>query len=225
MKLAKLSGILILLLSSSALADESESLILKIRANYSATTPKQKGLPAPTGIFKNGQNSKLISSGLGGEASLTMFLTDHVAAEMGSGMTMYRTKRTGLYDIQVNYSDRTAVAKKKNLYTIPSYVTAQYHIAPYGALRPYIGAGYHYTYMLSKSQQYKVKNASGPIIQAGIDFVLKDDTSFNLDIKHYILRTKIRYNKAFVQAANGSQIVSKAKMDPTVAAIGVGFKL
>jgi len=226
MRVIKLSGIFILLFALDTFADESESLVLKLRANYSATSPKQTGLPAPYTSFKNGQNAKLISSGIGGEASLTMFVTDHFAGEFGTGISMYRTKRTGLYDIEINYNNNPVQTKKKNLYTIPSYLTMQYSIAPYGAIRPYIGAGYHYTYVVSKSQQYKVKNASGLVFQGGVDFVLKDDTSINLDIKQYMFSTKIRYNTSFVTQQDGvSQISSKVKINPTVIAIGVGFKL
>ena len=228
MKIHKILALTPLLFAfNSSAMDESESILLKIRVNFSAVSGKQSGLPAPSstrGSTAPQSSGKLFAGAYGGEASATMFLTDHIAAELASGLSIYRGKSTTTSAINYNYSNTTQSNKKRNLYAVPTYLTAQYHIAPYGAIRPYVGGGYHYTYMIPRAKEFKVKNASGLILQGGMDIVFKDDTFLNLDIKQYFLKTNVRYNKTIAQA-NGNQVTAKLKLNPITIALGLGFKL
>ncbi len=208
--------------------DESENIILKIRANFSSSDGKQTALPAPTsrrGIASPQSAGKLLKGGYGIEGAATFFVTDHFAGEFASGLSIYSGKSTTTGAINYNYSDSNKSKKKRHLYAIPAALTLQYHIAPYGAIRPYVGGGYHYTYMIPRASEYKVKNGSGFVFQGGLDLVFKDDTYVNLDVKQYLLKTTVKYNTNFATLPGGKQVTSKLKLNPIVIALGLGFKL
>lgn len=207
---------------------DSDNLVLKFRGLFNTVSAKQTGLPAPySNLSKTNPQSvgKLYSMGYGGEASISVFFNEFFATEFTSGLSLYKSKGTAIKALELNYSNTQSNKKKKNLYTIPSSLTLQYHIAPFGALRPYIGGGYHYTYMMPKAEQYKIKNSSGPVLQAGLDFVFTDETYLNLDVKQYFLKTKAKYSRSFITDASGNPISGKIKLDPISLGLGLGFKL
>lgn len=57
--------------------------------------------------------------------------------------------------------------------TIPThhngFLTAQYRVAPFGAIRPYVGGGLNGTYMYARSKAIKVNSGFGPVLQVGVD--------------------------------------------------------
>ncbi|MBP7189870.1 MAG: OmpW family protein [Rickettsiaceae bacterium] len=113
--------------------------------------------------------------------------------------------------------------KRHLLMGIPLNLTLQYHIAPYGAIRPYVGIGGNFTYFTSKAKEYTVKPAYGMVLQAGVDIVMTDDTVISIDARYTKLAPKIRFKSSFL---NGAEAVSsKMKMDPFVISAGIGFKL
>ncbi|MDX1923745.1 MAG: OmpW family outer membrane protein [Rickettsiaceae bacterium] len=225
---ALISGIFI---ASSAKAEESENMVLKFRGIFNSINGKQSGLPAPyTNYSKENPHtknvSKLFSTAVGGEASFEIFWNDFIAGEFTSGATNYRQKATIIRNVTTSYNNNPAkLPKARDMVAIPSSVAIQYHVAPYGAIRPYVGGGYHYTFMLSRTSNYKINNSSGPVLQMGVDLVFKDDTYLNLDVKRYMLKTKIKYNQSFATDAAGNQIISSVKYDPIAIGVGFGFKL
>jgi len=196
----------------------------KMRGFGSITKSKQSGLPAPTSIRSRSgaaANADLLINGYGIEGATDLFFGDHVAVECALGWGAYNISRASLANIAYNYSDTAVVSKKQRLYAIPLTFTAQYHIAPFGAIRPYVGGGYGGTYLFSKAKEFKIKNAHGMVIQIGTDFVMTDDTLLNLDIKRYSLSPKITYKGSFV---NNNKVAPKVKMDPIVISAGIGIK-
>ena len=213
--------------SSAYASEDSTDILLKIRGVSAFVDTKQSGLPSATstrGIASPRNPGKIFENGLGGELSATMFFKNNIAAEVGSGLTVYRTKSSSTQAIEHNYSTKTQSAKAKDLFAVPTYLTIQYHIAPYGGFRPYVGAGYHYTYIHPKSNIYKFDHGSGLVVQAGLDLVFMDDSYLNFDFKQYMLESKVKYSTAFVNN-NGKAIAGKLKMNPMVVGVGFGFKL
>ena len=199
---------------------ENESnLLFKARLRGLLTEGKQTKLPPPT-VAKPVAISNLVHNGFGIDASTSVFFNSYVALELSVGCDMLKVQKSNLSNIAYNYGTGTYSGKAKTLYMIPVTATAQYHIAPFGGIRPYIGAGYHGAYMISKSL-FKSKNAAGPVIQAGVDFYAKDDTFITLDLKQYFLTSKIDYSSRLVGARSVS---SDAKLNPLVLSIGIGFK-
>lgn len=205
---------------------EEGRVTFKIRVSGMITNDKQTGLPAASSVrgLAGARASKhLISNGFGIEGVTNIFFSDYIGAEMGVGWSMYKMSKSAIENVAYNYSNTYNVSKRKNLYAIPLTFTMQYHVAPFGAIRPYVGAGYGGTYFLSKTREVKLKSAHGPVGQIGCDVVMTDDTTFNVDIRKYSLSPKATYSNAFV-GPNGQAITSKVKLNPLVISAGVGIK-
>jgi len=213
-------------LSVSAMAmDLSNPIVLKVRGHMLSTGASQDSLSGkhPREGAAEKSVGKLFEMGVGAELSASLFLTDNFAVEGGSGLTIIRVKKSSINDVAFNYN-ATDIAKKKDMYAVPSYATVQYHIAPYGAIRPYVGAGLHYTFLRARGDQYKVKSGAGVVAQAGVDLVFTDDTYLNLDIKYMTLKSKVNYNKGFVKTNAGEQVSTNLKINPIYFGLGFGFK-
>jgi len=201
--------------------DTETSLLFKIRGFYAATNAKMSSLPAPTtaGASKPG---KLAQQGYGFDTAMTIFVTDNIAAEVSLGLGFYKTKSSALSDAATAYgSGSSSLGKRNQIFMVPVTLSAQYHAAPYGGLRPYVGLGLNGTYMHTRSKAIKAESGFGPVLQAGVDFISKDDTLFTLDIRQYLLKSKVKFKKGFL-ATDG--ISSKVNWNPLVISAGFGFK-
>lgn len=182
---------------------------------------KQTRLPAPTSAV--GKASPMspghfIANGFGGEVATTLFFGDRVAAELGLGLAVYKVANPAVKAISHNYGTGRDPGKRKKIYALPLTFTMQYHIAPFGAIRPYVGAGYAGTYLFSKAREFKIKSSHGAVIQAGVDFVMTTDMTFNIDVKKYALSPKLTYKKDY------GGVSPKLKVDPWVIGVGMGIK-
>ncbi|MFY9589258.1 OmpW family outer membrane protein [Rickettsia endosymbiont of Halotydeus destructor] len=195
------------------------SLTFKVRLSGIQSSASQKGLPAPTSSTPVSVG-KFVENGYGGDASTTIFFNNYFAAELSLGINLLRTKYASLTNIANNYNGNVEIGKRKDLYMIPGTVTAQYHIAPYGGIRPYIGAGYHGSYFYNQAKGFKIKNGHGAVAQIGVDFYAKDDTLINLDVRQFFLSPKVTYKPNLVGTNN---VTSKVKLNPLVISAGIGF--
>jgi len=159
-------------------------------------------------------------SAIGGEASLTFFMTDHIAAEIGFGGTSYDLK---------DGAGRTL--SSAGLIT-PS-ATLQYHLLPGSKFfRPYVGVGVAYANFYSEkageiltdrdnpfTQSYStsLKGGLAPVGQIGADIALNDQFYVNVDAKYLGSNSKFRVDDG------GSQTFSH-KMRSVIIGAGVGFR-
>ena len=225
-----LGTLAIVLLSTTAFAGddydsnyykEEGSILFKVRGSAISTKGKFKGLPAAT--QKSPINVPgLVSNGYGIEASATVFFADHIAGELGVGVQDYKTSASAVNAISNNYSSKPTQNKKRNIYAVPMSLILQYHIAPYGAIRPYVGAGYQYTWMLSKAQQFTIDSGMGYALQAGVDFAMTDDTVLSFDVKRYQLTSKVKFKKSFLNTPN--DMTTKVRINPIIISAGIGWK-
>jgi outer membrane protein len=198
-------------------------MIAKIKISGNISAGKQT-LPPPTVDADNVLSvPSLLRNGSASEVAMDFFLNDNWAIEGSLGIIVYRTKSIALINIANNYGT-TYSGKRRDVYGIPITGTLQYHIAPYGALRPYVGVGMSYSYMRLKCSYFKMQNDSGPVVQAGIDFVFTDDSVITFDVKRHWLSPKIHYSSSFI-TNNGEKIDSKVKINPTTISIGYGVRL
>lgn len=209
--------------NSGAYTDEGKILV-KFRALFASTEGAVKGLPATT----SGNpipSVRFLTNGAGLENANTIFFTERLAAEVTLGINSYNVSRSSLNKIAADYGNNSGIEPKKRLLVgIPASMTMQFHIAPFGAIRPYVGGGYGATYFFSRAAEFKIKPAHGSIFQAGVDIVMTNDSLINLDIRKYNLSPKITYKKSLLGA--GSQpISSKLQISPWTIALGIGFKL
>lgn len=216
-----------LLLAHAAIADNiefdpSRQLIVKLNAGITSTNGKLKGLPAPTstrGVAAPQTVPSLISKGASFTASSTLFFTDFLASELAFNLNAFRSRSSSA--IAHNYSDTSIAQKRRLIYIAPMSVALQYYVAPYGAVRPYLGGGYSYGISHAQSKNFTVSNASGVMVQAGVNLVNKDDTIINLDVKQYIMSAKVKYKNNIV----AKPVTAKMKLNPITVSIGVGYNL
>lgn len=196
------------------------NLVFKIRGGGIKSSAKQQGFPKATA--KNPVSiGNFVENGYGFDASTSIFFASNVAAELSLGFNVLRTKNNSLKNVAYNYGGNPAdVGKRKDLYMIPLTVTGQYHIAPFGAIRPYVGVGYHGAYMFSKSKGCTVKNGHGAVLQIGVDLYAKDDTLINLDVRQYFLKTTVDYKNSLIK----QPISSKVRFNPLMIAVGIGYR-
>ncbi|WP_272907931.1 OmpW/AlkL family protein [Rhizorhapis sp. SPR117] len=157
---------------------------------------------------------------IGGEASLTFFMTDHIATEIGFGVTSYDLK---------DGAGRTL--SSAGLIT-PS-ATLQYHLLPDSKFfRPYVGVGVAYANFYSEkageiltdrdnpfTQSYSthLKGGLAPVAQVGADIALNDQFYVNVDAKYLGSNSKFRVEDG------GSQTFSH-EMRSVIIGAGVGFR-
>lgn len=196
-------------------------LLFKIKLLGILSKGKQSNLPTPTSRTPKGVEA-LIENGYGIDTSTAIFFNDNIAAELSLGFAVLRTKKAALASIANNYGDGTYKTNKINAFMIPLTITGQFHMAPFGAIRPYVGAGYHFAYLFTQSPAYKLNNGNGAVLQLGVDFAAKDDTLITVDLKQYFQTAKVIYKPSIT---NGSGVSGKIKTNPLIFSVGVGFRL
>lgn len=197
-------------------------LLFKVRFFGVVSNAKQTGLPKALVAIPKSANP-FIKNGYGGDTATSIFFTDRLAAELSLGLAALNIKYSTLGNVAHNYAGTNTSSTKRAVYMIPLTFTTQYHLAPFGAIRPYVGAGYSGSYLFTKAKEFKIKNGQGLVLQIGTDFVAKDDTVINIDVRKYWLKAKVSYKGALVR--NSTTISSTAKINPLLLSIGVGFKL
>jgi len=203
--------------------DDEGALHFKISPFYSKIDSK---LPAlPDGQVTNvAKPTTIIDNSYGLNSELTYFVSDNFAFNIGLGTGYTKIKNSSLNAFRLLYGSSIAPTnstKTRSLMLFPLMGTVQYHIAPYGAIRPYIGAGGHATYVYNRSKAFELNNGYGFLFQSGVDFVAKDDALINLDLKYSTMKTKMRIKKDFLET--NTDFKSKVKLDSLSVSIGFGF--
>lgn len=201
--------------------EDGWSSLFKVRGFYMNSSSKIKDLSQyPEGKSKP---SSLAKNGFGLDTSTAIFFTDNIATELALGFSVLKTEKSELSTIASAFGGNNDMGKKHDIFFIPLTSTFQYHIAPFGAIRPYIGGGYHFAYMHTRSKSMKVSNGHGAVLQFGIDFIAKDDSFFTFDVKQYFLKSKVKF-KQQLSSTLEHDINSKVTWNPLIASIGFGFK-
>jgi len=218
---------LCLLISSTAVAsiydpDEGQ-LLFKVRGFYSHLSTSIKDLPESK---KDSEPPKsLVKSGYGLDTASTIFFTDNIATELSLGVNLLNIKDSELQKFTTAFGNGKGVVGKKNeIFMIPLTATLQYHIAPFGGIRPYVGGGYHASYMYTRSKSMNPLHGHGPVAQVGVDFVAKDDTLITFDVRQYFLPSKVIFKKELLSPTATSGISGKVKWNPLIVSLGFGFK-
>lgn len=140
------------------------------------------------------------------EVDISYFFTPNLSAEL---ILTYPQK----HDVML---DGATIGTFKHL---PPTLTAQYHFAPEATINPYVGAGINYTnisevHLLNGAGRLD-NHSVGLALQAGVDFKLDKNWSFNLDVKKVQIRSDV--------LISGNK-VSAVKVDPWLIGAGVGYR-
>lgn len=140
------------------------------------------------------------------EVDISYFFTPNLSAEL---ILTYPQK----HDVML---DGATIGTFKHL---PPTLTVQYHFAPEATINPYVGAGINYTnisevHLLNGAGRLD-NHSVGLALQAGVDFKLDKNWSFNLDVKKVQIRSDV--------LISGNK-VSAVKVDPWLIGAGVGYR-
>jgi outer membrane protein len=105
---------------------------------------------------------------------------------------------------------------------MPVTFNLQYHFTDLGAWKPYVGAGFNYTYFyendLGNNAGASVNNDSwGGALQAGFDYQFQRNWYFNADVKYLWINNDVRLN------ATGGDI-SSLDIDPWLFGVGIRYR-
>lgn len=102
---------------------------------------------------------------------------------------------------------------------LPPVITLQYHFDNFADFKPYVGAGLNYTQITQVNLLEGGANINshswGAALQAGVDFPIDKNLSFNIDIKKVNLKTDV-----FVGGDNKGVL----KLNPTLIGVGLGYR-
>lgn len=141
--------------------------------------------------------------------SLTYMATRNIGVEL-----------LGAFPFQHNIdSNLGRIGKTKHL---PPTLSLQYHFLPDNDFQPYVGVGVNYTMFFDTESRgalagsdLKLKNSWGFAAQVGVDYKLDKNWFLNADVRYISIRPDVQLN---------GQSIGKAKLDPVVATIGVGYR-
>ncbi|MFC7050454.1 OmpW/AlkL family protein [Emcibacter nanhaiensis] len=151
------------------------------------------------------------------EVDFTYFVTDNIALELIAATTKHNpvVKGSDLGDVPIG-----------SVWLLPPTVTVQYHFAPQEDFSPYVGAGVNYTFFYSENTSDTLdglglttidySDGFGWALQAGVDYKIKDQWYFNIDVKKLFLSTD-------VSIANGAVTAPDVDIDPWIVGVGIGY--
>jgi outer membrane protein len=203
--------------SSPAFAAKGD-ILMRVRGIMVAPTESSGGI---TPTFPTEQVK--VNNAVTPEVDFTYMASDNIGFELIAATSKHtasgKTGTTG------------GIGKLASTWVLPPTLTAQYHFAPEGKVRPYVGAGVNYTLFYSEkasnaleaavgSTKVKMKSSFGWAAQAGVDIDLNEKMFLNIDVKYIDIDTTTRLNTTAI----GTQRV-KVSLDPVVVGVGIGFKL
>lgn len=195
MRTSILGGVALLLLaSSSALAQSRPEHPWLIRARGIAIVPDASSSPAGLDVESDGTVELDISYAFHRLFSLELVLAS--AAQ------------------EVTDPDGSLGAVNH----LPPTLLLQFHPISTGVVRPYLGGGGNVTYFYNKSgalQDLDLDTSVGWAAQAGVDFALNRRAVFNVDAKYVKIGTDVK--------SNGTQLFD-LDIDPVVIGVGFGYR-
>ncbi len=141
------------------------------------------------------------------ELDFTYFFNDNIAAELILAVSPHDVKLGG--------------AVISEVLLLPPTLTIQYH-HPMGAFKPYVGAGLNYTAIISSDPTPAIggvddwDNGFGFALQAGFDYAIDDEWSFNMDVKKLWLNVDATVTAGAIPAS--------VDLDPWIVGAGLGYR-
>ena len=184
------------LLSGVAFAQESPWMVRVRAVNIDMANKDATGLGLTV-------NNKTIP-----EVDVTYFFNKNMAAELVLTVPQKQTVNSTVL--------ATDIGTFKHL---PPTLTLQYHFDGSSDMKPYVGAGVNYTQITQVNLLSGGANLDshswGTALQAGIDFPIDKNLSFNIDIKKVLINTNV-----YVGGVNNGVL----KLNPTLIGVGLGYR-
>jgi outer membrane protein len=217
MKFLTLSAVSAVAFSATPALAEQGDVLVRVRAiNVMPNEDSSSILPAFPGEDVSVNNSVMP------EIDITYMATDNIGFELIAATTKHHASgKTGTTG---------TLGRLASTWVLPPTLTAQYHFAPEGKVRPYVGAGINYTIFYNEKASNSLTGALGPTnvhmsdsfgwaAQAGVDIELSERVFLNLDVKYIDIDTTATFNTT----AAGTQRVD-IDLNPLVVGVGLGMK-
>ena len=208
--------------SSSALAVEKGDWLLHVRAinvspNDSSSVLNVGGADL-TGTGVTVDNNPSL------DLSLGYMFTDNFSLELLADLSSKHSASVFGLPSALNVPDGTEVVETN---VLPPTLFAQYHFNPKGKVRPYAGLGLNYTLFFNDdltpaaalalgANNLDIDSSFGLAGQFGIDFEMKNNWSFNVDIKYIQIDTEATFDSAL------GPVSVDIDINPLVLGIGFG---
>jgi outer membrane protein len=184
------------LVSGAAIADQGPWMVRARAVNLDIANKDSTGLGLSV-------NNKTIP-----EIDVSYFINKNVAIEVVLTVPQKQT-----------VSSSALAADIGTFKHLPPTVTLQYHFDNFTGFTPYVGAGVNYT----KITQTNLLNGDatldshswGSAFQAGVDFPIDKNLSFNIDVKKVNLKTDV-----YVSGVNSGTL----KLNPLLVGVGIGYR-
>ena len=209
------------LLSFNALAVEQGDWMLHLRAINVAPNDDSSMIRVDgTGVAGTGVN---VDDNMSLDISLGYMFTDNWAVELLADLSSkHSVSSQGLAGLGV--PNGTDVVDTN---VLPPTLFLQYQFNPKGKVRPYAGVGLNYTLFFNDeltgpaqavlgASNLDIDSSVGVAAQLGIDWELKNNWSFNIDVKYIQIDTEATFDTAIGRASVDIDI------NPTVFGIGFG---
>jgi outer membrane protein len=196
MKKIIIAAAIVTLLSGSAFAEEGPWMVRARAVSLDMNNKDSTGLGLSV-------NNKTIP-----EVDITYFINKKLAVELILTVPQKQTVHSGAL--------ATDIGTFKHL---PPVITLQYHFDSVNGIKPYVGAGLNYTQItqvnLLDGGAGLSSNSWGAALQAGLDFPIDKNLSFNIDVKKVNLKSDV-----FVGGDNKGLL----KLNPTLIGAGLGYR-
>ncbi len=162
--------------------------------------------------------------------NLTLAPGTHVEVDngysVGFNVTYMATPNIGVevlgawpFSHDIKLSGAGKVAETKHL---PPTVTVQYHFLPSNNVRPYVGAGFNYTFFFDEKTKgalaggkLSLKDSWGLAAQVGVDIDVTPDWFLNFDVHYIDIDTKAKVS---------GKTLGTVEIDPWVVGINLGTR-
>lgn len=152
---------------------------------------------------------KLFESSVSGEIEDDYFVFDHFSL---GGSFAYIPQSSGTWSLATRQTTGKIAA-------MPLAATAKLHIAPYGEIRPYLTAGYHYTFFSNSYNLFKIENTSGPLLGGGLDWWFSKKWGLNLEAKQYFMKTEVDRSQLTLDNS-----ITKVEINPLIISAGISYR-
>ena len=154
------------------------------------------------------------------ELDLTYMITDEIGLELIATTTPHDIDGTGSI---------AGLGDVGDVWLLPPTLLAQYHFLPGQKLRPYIGAGINYTVAYAEDVDSSLENVLGPTdleidnsvgwaVQAGVDWMLDERWSVNLDMKYISISPDATLETATTRDT------TEVDINPIIFGVGIGYR-
>lgn len=168
------------------------------------------------GVKQNiaGNSKDFVGSGVYAEAELLYKLSDRFSFTTSLGYLP--NDKT-----QVTFTSSSGSGTDEGGFTFyPATAGIQFNIAPYGRLRPYIGAGYHYSLINNDFNKIKADSSTnGLMFSGGMDYWMDKKWGFSLEAKKYFMGFDIDTTK-LVNINSGYDFT----YDPLIFMVGLNYR-